>query len=342
MYNRTYFKGEDRKTMKSVGREKIVNTVKIVSAAIIATLIAMLLEVDFFISAGTVSILTIQPTKRETIQTALGRLLAFLIALLIAGLSYGLIGYTLWGFGLFLLLYIFVCQMFGWYSSMAINSVLISHFLTWGSMSPYPLLNECKLFIIGMGIGVLANLHLKKDVDYMEELKEETDSQIRGILYQIADRIMDREVENKGEEYFVALIDSIRKAQNVADANYKNQLTVKDKYDIEFIHMRERQCHVLGEMYKNVHQIHTTPITARKIADFVTDMADKYHKNNTGAELWLEFRELDLSMKGKPLPVERLEFEDRARLFHLLRQMEEFILFKVDFFEKQSKGEQNG
>ena len=324
--------------MKSVGREKVVNTVKITMAAIIATLIAMMLEVDYAISAGTVSILTIQPTKRETIKTALGRLLAFFSALLIARLSYGLIGYTLWGFALFLLLYIFVCQMFDWHNSMAINSVLISHFLTWGSMSPYPLLNECKIFIIGMGIGVFANLHLRKDVSYIEELKENTDSQIRGILYQIADRIMDREVEDKGENYFAALRDSIRRAKNVADTNYKNQLRVRDSYDIEFIRMRERQCHVLAEMYKNVHQIHTTPITARKIAAFVNDMADKYHKNNTGAELLLEFRELDLSMKKKPLPKERLEFEDRARLFHLLRQMEEFIRFKVDFFEKQNQG----
>jgi len=324
--------------MKFVGREKVLNAIKIAIAAILATMIATTLDLEFAISAGTVSILTIQPTKRETIQTALGRLLAFLLALLIARLSYGLIGYTLWGFALFLLLYIFVCQMFGWHSSMAVNSVLISHFLTWGSMSLYPLLNECKLFVIGMGIGVLANLHLRKNVSYMEELKEETDSQIRGILYQIADRIMDREVENLGETYFAALIDSLRKAENVADANYKNQLTIKDKYDIEFIHMRERQCHVLAEMYKNVHQIHTTPITARKIAVFITDMADKYHKNNTGAELMLEFKELDMSMKEKPLPIERLEFEDRARLFHLLRQMEEFIQFKVDFFEKQNQG----
>lgn len=321
--------------MKSVDREKIVNTVKIVSAAVIATIIATYMELNFAISAGTVAILTIQPTKRETIKTALGRLAAFLCALLIARASYGLIGYTLWGFALFLLIYIFVCQVFGWYASMAINSVLISHFLMAGNMSVLPLLNECWIFGIGMSIGVMANLHLRKNVNYMEELKENTDSQIREILYQIARRILNREIEDKGEDYFVQLKDSIRKAKNMADINYKNQLRKRDDYDIEYIRMRERQCHVLAEMYKNVHQIHTTPITAKKIAVFVKNMADKYHKNNTGAELFREFQDLDLSMKSKPLPTERLEFEDRARLFHLLRQMEEFIQIKVYFFERQ-------
>ncbi len=322
--------------MKFIGKEKVVNSIKIASAAIISTIIATMLELNFSISAGTVSILTIQPTKRETIKTALGRLLAFLSALLIASVCYGLIGYTLWGFALFLLIYIFVCQMLGWYNSMAINSVLISHFLTAESMSLPALINECQIFVIGMSIGVIANLHLRKNVNYMEELKENTDNQIRGILYQIADRILDREVEDKGADYFAELKDSIREAKNMADTNYKNQLRIRDNYDIEYIRMREKQCQVLYEMYKNVHQIHTTPITARKISDFMSDMADKYHKNNTGAELFEEFKELDLSMKGKPLPTKRLEFEDRARLFSLLRQIEEFIQIKVGFFEKHN------
>lgn len=324
--------------MKFICKEKVLNTIKISAAAILATLIATRLELNFAISAGTVSILTIQPTKRETIRTALGRLLAFLSSLFIASVCYGIIGYSLLGYAWFLLIYIFVCQVIGWHNSMAINSVLISHFLTAGNMHFDAVLNECLIFVIGMGIGVLANLHLRKNINDMEELKETTDGQIRRILYQISDRILDREIENKGEDYFAELGDSIRKAMDMADINYKNQLRVRDNYDIEYIRMRERQCQVLYEMYKTVHQIHTAPITARKISNFMRDMADKYHKNNTGAELLEEFKKLDFSMKGKPLPTKRQEFEDRARLFGLLRQIEEFILIKVEFLEKYKQG----
>lgn len=321
--------------MRMIRKQVIVNTVKISLAAMIATATATMLELDFAISAGTVAILTIQPTKRETIRTALGRLLAFVSALLIAAVSYGLLGYTLWGFMLFLLLYIFVCQAIGWYSSMAINSVLISHFLTAENMDLHALFNECQIFAIGMSIGVIANLHLRKNVNYIEELKESTDNQIRMILYQIADRILDRGIADKGGDYFAALRDSIRRAKNVADTNYNNQLRIRDDYDIEYIRMRERQCQVLYEMYKTVHQIHTAPITSQRISDFLKEMSAVYHKTNTGKQLLSQFEELDAGMKSKPLPTERLEFEDRARLFNLLRQIEEFIQIKFEFSEKQ-------
>ena len=36
-------------------------------------------------------------------------------------------------------------------------------------------------------------------------------------------------------------------------------------------------------------------------------------------------------MKSRPLPVTRAEFEDRAELYTLLRDIEEFIKIKVDF-----------
>ena len=47
---------------------------------------------------------------------------------------------------------------------------------------------------------------------------------------------------------------------------------------------------------------------------------------------------MDVWMKSKPLPVERKEFEDRARLFALMRDMEEFIGIKVEFSENKLAG----
>ncbi len=320
--------------MKPIGREIIFNTIKISLAAIVATVIATFLQLDFAISAGPVAILSILPTKRETIRTATGRLIAFLCALLIAFICYGLLGFTLQGFWLFLVVYILVCQIFGWYSSMAINAVLISHFLTIENMSLGAVLNEFQIFVIGVSMGIVANLHLRKNVDFIEELKENTDNQIKKILHRMSQRILDSDISDYNGDCFLILRDSIRKAKNVAEANYNNQLRVRDVYDKEYIAMRERQCQVLYEMYKNVRQINTTPITAKKISDFLQQMSNVYHKSNTGIELMEQFREMDLSMKSKPLPTERIEFEDRARLFYLLRYIEEFIQIKMDFSEQ--------
>ena len=56
---------------------------------------------------------------------------------------------------------------------MAINSVLMSHFLPAEAMTFSGVINEGAIFLIGMGIGVIANMHLKENLDYIEELKED-------------------------------------------------------------------------------------------------------------------------------------------------------------------------
>lgn len=310
---------------------------KIAIGAIASITIATILGLDYAISAGVVTILSIQPTKRETIKTATGRLLAFICALVISFFCFHLSGFSLVGFAVFILIYILVCQKFGWYSAMAVNSVLMSHFLTMGNMRPETVLNECLIFGIGVGMGILANLHLRKNVDYIEQLKEETDEQIRRILLRMSERILDRDISDYNGDCFVKLWESIRRAKNVAEENYNNQLRTDDNYDKEYIRMREKQCQVLYEMYKCVRQMNTTPVTAHIISEFLKEVSLEYHKTNTCEALMEQFEEIDRSMKSKPLPVEREEFEDRARLFYLLRHIEEFLQIKIDFAETHMK-----
>lgn len=326
--------------MKKQGKEILFKTGKIVAAAAISILIATTMKLQFEVSAGIITILTIQPTKKETLKTALGRLISFIIAIIIAALSFGLFRYTLPAFCVYLAAFIFVCQVFGWYSSMAMNSVLISHFLTFESMGLEAVVNEVMIFMIGVGMGVAANLHLRKDINYIEELKENTDNQIRNILLRMAERIMDKDISDYNGECFIELKNSIRKAKNVADENFNNQFRSNDIYDKEYILMRERQCQVLYEMYKSVRRVETTPITAEKISDFLRLVSDAYHKNNTGEELMTKFHALDDEMKSHPLPKQRKEFEDRAQLYALLRRIEEFIELKVDFAQVHLRDKQ--
>ena len=50
--------------------ELIINSIKIITATILAVLTAQLLKLDFAISAGIVAVLSVQPTKKETFNTA--------------------------------------------------------------------------------------------------------------------------------------------------------------------------------------------------------------------------------------------------------------------------------
>lgn len=309
----------------------VINSIKIILAAIISILLAQALELEFAIAAGIVAILTIQPTKKETVTTALGRLYAFVVALVIAYISFSILGYTVMAFFVYLLFFIVVCQVFKWYSAMAMNSVLISHFVTLGNMGLTEVKNEVLIFVIGVGIGILANLHLRKKVDYIEKLKNETDAQIVKILMRMSERILNKDLSDYNGDCFQVLNSQLAQAQQIAEQNYKNQFRTEDFFDQEYISMRDRQRHVLYEMYKDVKFLDGIPDTAQRIADFLNMTANAFHRDNDALELMEQFQEMNKYMKGQPLPVTRQEFEDRARLYSMMCNLEEFLQIKRDF-----------
>lgn len=326
-----------RNSMKKINKEVLLQAAKVVLAAVFAICFAETLRLKYAVSAGIVAILSIQPTKTETVKTALGRFYAFVIALVIAAVSFGLLGAGFGAFFLFLAGYILVCQIFGWHAAMAMNSVLISHFISEGGMSFPAVMNEILIFLIGVSAGIIANLHLHKKERYIRELEQSADEQIVKILTRMAERIVNMEIADYDGECFTVLQKMIRRAKDAAEVNYKNQFRKDDTFDMEYLHMRENQCEVLYEMYRSAKALGSSPATAKRISDFMLVMAKSYAKENDGILLMQLFQKLDSSMKDQPLPVSRKEFEDRARLFVLLRYMEEFLQIKIDFAGKYDK-----
>ncbi len=318
-------------------KNNIAHAVKIALAAILAIGLAQALQLEFAVSAGIVAILSVALTKKETLQTALRRFLAFLAALLIAAACFYAIGFSVPAFFVYLVIFILVCQFMGWNNAMAMDSVLISHFLTFGTMGGKALWNEVALFVIGVGIGILANIFLRRDLDYMTQMEEEADDLIRTALHRMSLRIMDPAMPDYDGSCFEHLRKCLDKASALAYMNYMNQLSEKDRSDIEYIAMREQQADTLYEIYKHLSKIETVPRTAALLSAFFEQVSTQYSAENTVVELLEEFYALNDKMKSMPLPEERAEFEDRARLFAVMRGIEEFLTIKKEYVERQKK-----
>ena len=155
----------------------------------------------------------------------------------------------------------------------------------------------------------------------------------------MAERILNKDLLDYDGNCFQKMGNSVEEAKNFARANYLNQFGSKDTWDMDYIAMREKQIHVLYEMYKEVSNIHTKPVTAQMISDFLEKMAVVFHRDNTAEELLKEFYQLNDQMKSAPLPVEREEFEDRAKLFMLLSHIEEFLMLKKEFADQYDRKE---
>ena len=318
--------------MKSI----ITNTIKISAAAILAIICAQALKLDFAVSAGIVAILSVQPTKKETLRTALARLLAFAVALVISIALFNLLGFTIPVFFIYLVIFILVCQWRKWISAMAMDSVLISHFLSFGKTGTAEIKNEVLLFALGVGFGILVNLILHKKTDYIEELKNQTDGQIKQALHRMALRIQNPDLADYDGSCFTSLNKSLFTAQKQAEENYNNQFTKKDTFDSRYLEMREKQTKILYEMFKAARNLGTVPSTAGLLSDFLEKVSNEYHKDNDVKALLEELTLIHDKMKSLTLPQTRTEFEDRANLFILMERLKEFLQIKHNFMIAQN------
>lgn len=317
-----------------MNREKWIKGIKLTAGAVLAIVLANLLGLKFSSTAGIITILSIQNTKKETLQVACRRGIAFLCALGLAAAAFGALGFTVAAFALYLLVFSCICLYFGWTEAIAMDSVLIAHFLTEGNMELSLVVNEACLFLLGTGMGILANLHLHKKTLLYDEMAQRADRQIKAALKQMEKQLRagkaaarDPETEACMEQLDAALAD----LRDCAYRNWNNTLFQKSVYEIEYAGMRSRQAEVLGRIQESIKMMESAPKQLEKVAALIGRIESEYDRENTVESLMGRLQELFEEMRHEPLPVEREEFETRAVLFYLLKQLEEFLQLKKDF-----------
>jgi len=311
-------------------KPQIIKSLKIAVAAVAAIAVAGELGLKYSASAGIITVLSIQNTKRETLKSARNRALAFACALVLSAGCFFLLDYTLWGFALYLFLFALVCICAGWVEALAMDSVLITHFLTEQNMGGELLLNEILIFLIGTGMGILVNLHLHRKEEEFQQLADAVDEQIKGILHRMSLWLPQEDKSEYGSGCFAELEKSLEAAKLCAAANYNNTL-LEDTYELDYIRMRERQSVILKEIYGNIKSIAYLPKQAGQVADILSRIEQGYHKDNTVEGLLEELEQLFEDMKGQELPVSREEFEARAILFYILMQLKNLLQLKRGF-----------
>lgn len=315
-------------------RKTWITGAKITIAALAAILLADAFHLQFSPTAGIITILSIQKTKKETLKTAAKRGAAFVIAMLAAFLCFQIAGFHVVAFALYLLVFSIICLYFGWTEALAMDSVLITHFLTVGNMKQEIIMNEILLFFIGTGFGVLANLYLRNKTEEFETLAYEVDLEIRGILKRMSERLVKEDKSDYDGACFQELEEKVEYAKERACQNYNNQIFKASYYEVDYIKMRENQIGVLRHIYESIKMVEVIPSQTKEIAHLISRIEEGYHKKNTVKELKRELEVLLIKMKKEKLPADREEFEARAVLFYMLKQVEEFLTLKERFMEK--------
>lgn len=319
-------------------REHVIMGVKVALGASAAIGLSLLLGLEYAATAGIITVLSLMGTKRETLRIALGRLMALAAGTAIAFLCYSLLGYGLAGFTAYLFLFAVLCYTCRWGYAVPMVSVLVSHYMAAGHMGAAMLLNEGLLFLIGTGVGVTVNLHLRPDEEAMQRHLMTVDELMRSAMHAVS----------RGPEalpYARQLLDALKReltmAEQLAVDNADNTFGDAPLYPVRYVQMRANQRKILSQIAHAMAEVNPATPQHGDVCVLLRRVAEEYSRENDVSALLAAVKDVLADMRTQELPRSREEFESRAVLYYVLLRTEDFLLLKRQFYEENTDGTDN-
>ena len=320
---------------------------KIAAGAGLAMILAERLGLNYSASAGVITLLSIQDTKKETIRVVVRRLLSFVLAMVISAACFSAFGYGPAAVSVFLLMFSTVCMAFGMQEGISVNTVLMTHFLAERSMNAVNIGNELGLLVTGAGIGVLLNLYIPGKERVIRMSQRQIEGRMKEILWNMAKQLTaaDQERSNMPSDQppltsrLTELDETLKQGEKSAYEDMENKLLSDTRYYLRYMNMRRTQAFVLGRIEAEMSHLKELPSQARPIAELMERISVSFHEYNNAVELLASLDRGTCSMREQRLPESREEFESRAVLFQILLELEQFLEIKKKFVEELSAEE---
>ncbi len=293
-------------------------------------------------SAGIITLLTIQDTKKETLDVAAKRIISFILAVTISYIMFNNFGYNPWVFGGFIFVFVGLSYFFNLKEGISMNAVLMTHFLIEKRVDLSLFTNEAMILGLGMVIGILINLimpNYKKEIIRRQEILEE---EIKKILKTMALALMEKTdslVQGSVVIEFNILDRYLDELLQKAYDDAGNTLLSDTRYLISYLEMRRQQIEVLKDIGRKITEIPVFLQQSIPLADFIDEISESFHEMNNAIGLLESLNKLYSYYKQDKLPITREEFEYRAELFQILKDFEYFLQIKRKFVLEFDKKE---
>lgn len=322
--------------MDSHGRRKMaIKVLKIAVGSCMAVAVAQFFELPYATSAGIVTLLTVQNTRRDTIRLAAERLLSFLLSVLLVFVCFRYIGKLEWvNYGVYIFLMVHVCYFFGWENTISVNAVMGTHYLLTPDYSLNFAASELAVIAIGTALALLMNWHMPSNLKILREDIRKAEDDMQQVLQELACYL---EGKLDGAHIWLdldQLEQSIHRGLDRAHEHAHNTLSEEDHYYIEYMEMRLQQCALLQAIRHRVWKIDGMPEQAKIISDYLRYLVPYVHEKNIPDRQSADLQQVFDQMKQQPLPESRDEFESRAILYHVLLDLENFLFVKKRFADQ--------
>ena len=311
-------------------------TIKLTLATCLAAWLADFLGLTYSTSAGIIAILSVTDPRRSTAKLAGNRFLSTLLALAIGSLAFHFLGFHLGALAIYIAIYVPLAFRLGWEIGITPSTVLVTHLLLEKSTSWSLLGNELALFLIGTSFALLANLYMPSRQQEINSYHEQVKEQLKKILLRFEYFL--KSGDGRNDAALIKELDKIlQQALQLVYLDHSNHLFYQTNYHIHYFEMRKRQNNILRDMANNVNNCQLAASESLILAQLFAKTASQLSQENPAQFLLDEINRYLAVFRERPLPRSRQEFETRATLLQLLRDLETFISIKVEFYQNYQK-----
>jgi uncharacterized membrane protein YgaE (UPF0421/DUF939 family) len=305
-------------------------TVKTALGTTISIIIAHLIGLENFVSAGILTILCIQVTKLRTLRTSSDRFIACILAMPFSFIFFEWVDYHPIMIGLLLLFFIPTLVMLKLKDGVVTSCVIILHIYSAGQVTWELLYHEVGIIIIGIGVALLMNLYMPSVDKKLEEYQKGIESNLKIIFVELVQYLRTGNSDWDGQE----ILDTsklIDEAKALSYRDVENNLLRNENLYFHYFKMREKQLEIIERILPMITSIPLTVKQGKMTADFFEELSEHIHPGNTASFFLDKLRNLRVEFEEMSLPTTREEFESRAALFQIMKEIEQYLIIKSSF-----------
>ena len=175
--------------------------------------------------------------------------------------------------------------------------------------------------------------HKKHIVANMREIE----NKMQMFIYALSAYLSNKKMEINVWDNIKTLEEDIQDCIKEAYEYQNNTFYSHPEYYISYFELRKNQCQILHNLHYEMKKMRTMPKNAKIVAEYLLYLADNITEFNNPEEQLVRLKGLISHLKNEELPVTREEFESGALLYHVLMDIEDFLLYKQHFINNLDK-----
>lgn len=305
-------------------------TLKTALGMTLAVILSKLIGLDNYASSAILVVLCTKDTRVKSVEAAMYRFIACLIAILVASLFFTFLGTNPVVLGIMVLLFIPITVMIGVQEGIVTSCVIILHLFLAPKIDLDLIINEIFLLIIGIGIALIMNMFMPSLDTKLNHYKRKIEDDFILITFVFSQALLDPNKELNIPS-FDKVEDNIKKAKSLAFRDVKNHFVRNENSYYHYFDMRQEQLTLLIRMKKLIESMQHSQHAHQLCSKLLLDVSQHVQSNDYSLMRLHDLYAIRIKLQTIDLPKDHIELESVASVFQLLNEIEEYLHIKSEF-----------